>query len=524
MSIRAYRLLRNNKEEGPFTAEEIIQKNLKPYDLIWIDGRSAAWSYPGELAEFKSYVPISTEASSTLYSNKETKPISSSVQAAIAMNDNLIQQEIKQPKPRYKVSAAWSKIQTVTAPAYNEVLVAEPKKISSKKIIETTQPATAESKSLSWKEAWLDWEKEKTAPVAEIVKTKSASIKPSKTINENYDAPVLETKYKQSLDSIKDKYIDSILQQKQKPKKSFSFGKASEFVIPSLALIIIFSVGYWLLHTTNETAAALSPTTVKTQPAKSENTNTLPANTNNNAATNEVAQNSSSNTQDVTSGNQQVLSDQAEDRKTNIAHAAKFAASKQNNSISQQDKFPATQIMLPDTKSTTQKTSNNTAKQFDPSVINKVPTDNFYNDPSQASTGDLNAQDARPTKRRTNAGDITDNLSAQKNQSSTLPVKSNKKSSTTYVNVPEYVEMNNGSADLKINNVSDVNLDLVVVDVQYFDALGRFRKGETLYLHNLRAGKNVVVKTPRDVNAQYATSKVSLVSSDANDVYVIGDN
>ena len=58
MSIRIYHLLRNNKEQGPFTAEELIQQKLKPYDLIWIDGRSAAWSYPGELPEFRTHVPL----------------------------------------------------------------------------------------------------------------------------------------------------------------------------------------------------------------------------------------------------------------------------------------------------------------------------------------------------------------------------------------------------------------------------------------------------------------------------------
>jgi hypothetical protein len=84
--------------------------------------------------------------------------------------------------------------------------------------------------------------------------------------------------------------------------------------------------------------------------------------------------------------------------------------------------------------------------------------------------------------------------------------------------------MNNGSGSVKIENVSDVDLDLVVVDVQYYDASSRFRKGETLYLHNLRARKSVVVKTPRDMNSQYAISKVSLVSSDAKGVYIVGDN
>ena len=84
--------------------------------------------------------------------------------------------------------------------------------------------------------------------------------------------------------------------------------------------------------------------------------------------------------------------------------------------------------------------------------------------------------------------------------------------------------MNNGNGSLKVQNLSDVNLDLVVVDVQYFDASSRFRKGETLYLHNLKAGKNITIKTPKDTSAFYAIAKVSLVSADADNISVIGDN
>src|SRR6476660_4147338 len=53
--MKQYRLLRNNKESGPYSAEELIQSGFKPYDLIWLDGKSAAWRYPGELEEFKPY-------------------------------------------------------------------------------------------------------------------------------------------------------------------------------------------------------------------------------------------------------------------------------------------------------------------------------------------------------------------------------------------------------------------------------------------------------------------------------------
>jgi hypothetical protein len=34
--------------------EEIKDMSLKSYDLLWVVGKSAAWRYPGEIAELKS--------------------------------------------------------------------------------------------------------------------------------------------------------------------------------------------------------------------------------------------------------------------------------------------------------------------------------------------------------------------------------------------------------------------------------------------------------------------------------------
>ncbi len=52
-----YLLLRDNKESGPYSLDDIKTMGLKKYDLIWVDGKSAAWRYPCELEEFKSFAP-----------------------------------------------------------------------------------------------------------------------------------------------------------------------------------------------------------------------------------------------------------------------------------------------------------------------------------------------------------------------------------------------------------------------------------------------------------------------------------
>lgn len=55
--MKKFLLLRSNKQSGPYSADELQQMGLKAYDLIWVDGKSAAWRYPGEVDELKSFAP-----------------------------------------------------------------------------------------------------------------------------------------------------------------------------------------------------------------------------------------------------------------------------------------------------------------------------------------------------------------------------------------------------------------------------------------------------------------------------------
>lgn len=46
---KIYLLLRNNNQLGPFTIEELLEQEILPSDLVWIEGKSLAWSYASEL-------------------------------------------------------------------------------------------------------------------------------------------------------------------------------------------------------------------------------------------------------------------------------------------------------------------------------------------------------------------------------------------------------------------------------------------------------------------------------------------
>ena len=67
---KIYSLLRDNKQTGPYTLEELVGLSLKPFDLIWVEGKSGGWSYPSEIDALKPYVN-QPSASAEISSNKQ---------------------------------------------------------------------------------------------------------------------------------------------------------------------------------------------------------------------------------------------------------------------------------------------------------------------------------------------------------------------------------------------------------------------------------------------------------------------
>ena len=56
MCMNKYFLLRENKESGPFSLDEIRNKNLQKSDLVWVEGLSMQWYHPAELDELKDHI------------------------------------------------------------------------------------------------------------------------------------------------------------------------------------------------------------------------------------------------------------------------------------------------------------------------------------------------------------------------------------------------------------------------------------------------------------------------------------
>src|SRR5688572_20027769 len=71
--MASYLLLRDNKESGPYTTDDLLNFGLKPYDLVWVQGKSATKRYPSEVEELKPFAPAVEEQTFDRFYKKNTE-------------------------------------------------------------------------------------------------------------------------------------------------------------------------------------------------------------------------------------------------------------------------------------------------------------------------------------------------------------------------------------------------------------------------------------------------------------------
>ncbi|HEY0067412.1 MAG TPA: hypothetical protein VGB46_08615 [Flavisolibacter sp.] len=103
--MKCYLLLRDNRQSGPYSLEELSGMKLKPFDLLWQEGASTSWSYPEEMDELASLVDHYAPGP------KETVPIPKGIfvslpnqRPAAAPESRPSPQEPKEPIPSFAPS------------------------------------------------------------------------------------------------------------------------------------------------------------------------------------------------------------------------------------------------------------------------------------------------------------------------------------------------------------------------------------------------------------------------------------
>jgi hypothetical protein len=118
--MNTYLLLRDNKQTGPYTAQELAAKGLKPYDLVWLEGKSAAWRYPGELNELKAFAPVVEEQPYDRFYKKPGEQATATTQqqavAETVQETQPVNKPVEQSTKHIYVTMPVGKAQTASTP------------------------------------------------------------------------------------------------------------------------------------------------------------------------------------------------------------------------------------------------------------------------------------------------------------------------------------------------------------------------------------------------------------------------
>ena len=222
-----YLLLRSNKQSGPYDLQQLVSFGLKPYDLVWVEGKSAAWRYPSEVDGLKAFSPATEEQPYDRFYKKTEEKTVSKPQQQPQETPKQQQQEIYVPQketyviPKEVVYVLPVENKTLTTSRKVFVAMPEnhiPKKQSQPVVVKAPpvveeKPVVVEEKKVESKPLYTEHETLPEEPVLpkqkQIINAYPVSLKEEPTLNE---------KYSESLDDIKRRYTETYLSRKKKSK------------------------------------------------------------------------------------------------------------------------------------------------------------------------------------------------------------------------------------------------------------------------------------------------------------------
>jgi len=447
--MATYLLLRDNKQFGPLTLDELKQKGFKAYDLVWVERKSAAWRYPSEIEELKPFAPVVEEQPFDRFYKRP---------AAENKNPTVVQKEIPQVREEPKPVIAEKQYANVSV-GENKIYVTLPARPAAS--LSTSTPPI--KKNIT--------EETKYQPAQEKVYSEEKFVKETAFGNEFLQNDVVE----------KNQHVE-----KRQQGKPLAAKKILKPVLITFGIVALLGSGIMIGMLLNKNAT-LSITKnnepVKQSPVTSNNQTTKENQSNTSAipVSNKLAD---SNQNNKPANLQSGIPNQTE----------KITPENNNNIISQ----PATQVNNKDVAANLNKKI-----QEKPKIIlpKKIPI------PSQeaALTTDSDGSGIvrRSSTHRTD--EISDRAAIKSNIADMVGLTASNYTVGTFGGI--------SNLQITVSNRSIYPLDLVVVEVQYIQANKKIFKTENIYFHNVGAGSALMQeapKSPRGIKVQY---KLVLINS-----------
>jgi len=470
-----YLLLRNNKETGPYSLEDLKTMGLKAYDLVWIEGKSAAWRYPCEIQELSAFAPAVEEQPFDRFYKKTSSPVKANANSSASVSEpaKLIADPGTTPSTSVfsgePSTVPGKRIIYVTMPAakapVNPAAARETSSpVPAREIRETPAPATVRETAIPARD-----NRETTLPARETQEPATTPVP--------FQAPATnpvyfsENNYAQQVPD--DMSIEEFLPRLPKPRSS----RLVKPLVVGLTVLAVLAAGIFI--------------------GLSINRDTL--------------------------GFRQKIASNAHSANAQPIHAVQPPAP-----VVQQETSPAVINAQPASIAITPeltKTDKTPAAEVKPTVATEKPaglpvvrtskTKEKTTRPSTTTAAAAKDSSANPViphreaARRTDADDRTDNADQAAN--TRAAVASQVSASANGYTVGTFGGIN--GLQVTVSNRSAYPLDLVVVEVQYIQANKKIYKTENLYFRGIGAGSALMQEAPKSSRGIRVQYKITTISS-----------
>lgn len=511
---KVYLLLRSNKQTGPYSLEELLQLNLKPFDLVWVDGRSAAWQYPSEIPSLKPYVP------ETPHADAPFKPIATAVmeeKLSLASNENYHSQ------PRIP------NFQNTEIP--KKVFVSIPK----------TYASTSEQKAYAGQSAYRE-HKAYMPPVEEPVYEKKEKVKSTPpSYNQSgssclqqkpVEEDAMRTDYSRPLNDVEENYTNRMYKQKTKKKSPVN---PKDLVLAVLILAVIGG-GYYVMSKPSVANSVLPANKIATQTTRQTTVNnTEETEPKEILSPGQPGQRAIPNTNDISnttnaniSTNANSGSIAAKQPKTIKTKSPVIVSKSQTNSS-----VPSSQNSMP-----VEKTNPNIhdGNNNDDDVFNEaegkqpqenVPVEkkrklrevikNIFSKKEEPKNNQVVLENPKPANnRQATRRDADDNSSNSNPGSNEINTASLMEQVVLSSNAPDNWMMGVKNLKITLQNRSNVAIQTASVTVNYYDENNQLLEKKLIYFNNVFPKARTTIAAPDHKFADHVDFKLTTISAKEN--------
>lgn len=262
---------------------DLVTLGLKPYDLIWVEGRSAAWRYPSEISELKEYAPTIEEQPYDRFFKKPSdngaakkldSPVHEEIKSAQkTVNEDFVGKDLLQTRINPEQSPGVKTVVPETEDFPGQTYQPQPQK---KVFVSMPETIGFSPHQNSYQEEKYQQYLPKPKPVQQtVLPAREKSYSPI-NIQES-DESKLETKYTQSLDDIKEMYINTLVQRKTKNRRKEIIRRfIKPAAVPLLLVVTGVAIGYFITNRKNSLQASQSVSKVVPQQTVPDQKQTIP--------------------------------------------------------------------------------------------------------------------------------------------------------------------------------------------------------------------------------------------------------